>query len=213
MLKISIVCSDKGHPVWPSLAQWAERNRKAAAIELATRCAELSGGDILFLISCSELVGPEVRGRYAHVFVIHASDLPKRRGWSPYIWALIDGETEIVVSLLAAEDPVDSGDIYRQIRFNAERHELLSEIMAKLIAAELELMDWAVASFGSYAPRAQEGETSWCPRRRPEDSRVDPDASIADQFNIIRLSDPDRFPAFFDMHGARYAISLKKLEN
>lgn len=213
MLKISIVCSDKGHPVWACLDQWAERNRAAAAIELATRSAELSGGDILFLISCSELIGPDVRRRYAHVFVIHASDLPKRRGWSPYIWALIDGEAEIVVSLLAAEDPVDSGDIYRQVSFSAERHELLSEIMAKLIAAELELMDWAVASFGSYAPRAQEGEPSWCPRRRPEDSRIDPAVSIAEQFDVIRLSDPDRFPAFFDLHGARYAISLTKLEN
>jgi methionyl-tRNA formyltransferase len=213
MLKVSIVCSDRKHPAWSPLGQWAERNNEVAEIELVTRCAELSGGDILFLISCSELVRAEIRDRYTNVFVVHASDLPKRRGWSPYIWALLEGETDITVTLLAAEDPVDSGNIYQQLNFPVDPHELLSEVMDRLIAAELDLMDWAVAHFGRYTPREQVGEPSWCPRRGPDDSRIDPDISIAAQFDVIRLSDPDRFPAFFDLHGVRYAISLKKMEN
>lgn len=166
----------------------------------------------MFLISCSELVRPEVRAQYTNSFVIHASDLPKQRGWSPYIWALLEGASEVTVTLLAAKDPVDSGDIYHQARFAVARHELLAEVMAKLIAAELELMDWAVSNFGSYAPRAQVGEPSWCPRRRPDDSRIDPEQSLASQFDIIRLSDAERFPAYFDLHGERFAIRLTKME-
>ena len=40
-------------------------------------------GDILFLISCSERIGDAYRQKYRHVLVLHASDLPKGRGWSP----------------------------------------------------------------------------------------------------------------------------------
>ena len=43
--------------------------------------------------------------------MIHASDLPKGRGWSPHIWGLINEAQQITISLLEAVDKVDSGDI------------------------------------------------------------------------------------------------------
>ena len=72
----------------------------------------LAGGEILFLVSCNEIIGKDVRDRYMATLVIHASDLPKGRGWSPHIWQIIEGKKEIMVSLLEAEDAVDSGAIW-----------------------------------------------------------------------------------------------------
>ena len=47
---------------------------------------------------------------------------------------------------------------------------------------------------------------------RRRDSRLDPSRSIAEQFDLLRVADPQRFPAFFDLRGHRYLVRLKKLE-
>ena len=46
--------------------------------------------------------------------VLHVSDLPRGRGWSPYIWELINGATFIKVSLIEAKEEVDAGQIWLQ---------------------------------------------------------------------------------------------------
>lgn len=211
-MKIAILCSDTLHPVYPRLTAWRDARADSSSITIAQRKGELDGGDILFLVSCSEIIREDDRAKFSHVFVIHASDLPRRRGWSPHIWAILEGESEIVVTLLAASDPVDSGEIYAQRRFAVSPDQLLSEINEALFVAEFDLIDWAIANFGHYQPNEQVGEPSYCLRRTPNHSRVDPDAPISSQFDILRLADPERYPAFFDLYGQRYTLTLKKAE-
>lgn len=210
-MRISVVCSDPGHPVYPLLEQWCAVHRASHDVELLTRVAELGGGDILFLISCSQIVSAEVRERYAHCLVIHASDLPGGRGWSPLVWQIVEGKDRIAVTLLEAADSVDSGPVWAKRWLNFDGTELVDEINAALFAVELELMDYAVANVGQVQPQLQDATAaSWYPRRRPEDSRIDPQRSLAEQFDLLRVADPQRYPAFFDFRGQRYEISIRK---
>ena len=48
------------------------------------------------------------------------------------------------------------------------------------------------------------------PQDRRQDSRLDPHRPIADQFDLLRVADPDRFPAFFDLRGHRYLVRIEK---
>src|SRR5512134_780920 len=88
---------------------------------------DLTDGDILFLVSCSEIITSRERERYRAVLVLHASDLPQGKGWSPHIWSVIGGASEITLCLLEAADPVDSGRVWLKTRFALEGHELLPE--------------------------------------------------------------------------------------
>lgn len=210
-MKISVVCSDIGHPVYPHLRSWCDARSATHSVELVTRIAALSGGDLLFLISCSEIVPAELRSRYQVALVIHASDLPAGRGWSPLVWQILEGRNEIAVSLLEAADPVDSGPIWqkRQLRFDGT--ELHEELNAALFAAELELMDYALENMGKVQPVPQdEAGASWYSRRHPEDSKLDPERSLAEQFDLLRVADPDRYPAYFEYRGASYDIVIKR---
>ncbi|MDP1671588.1 MAG: formyltransferase family protein, partial [Burkholderiales bacterium] len=119
-----------------------ERHAIDHDIELVTRAAELSGGDMLFLVSCSEIVDAEIRSRYKHSLVLHGSDLPEGRGWSPVVWQVLEGRTTITVTLLEAADQVDSGDIWAKTTFELAGNELADEINKKLFDAELRLMDY-----------------------------------------------------------------------
>jgi methionyl-tRNA formyltransferase len=211
VMKISVLCSDTSHPVYPHLQSWVKSAGVRHTVELVQRKAELTAGDILFLISCHEIISSQDRQKYAANLVIHASDLPEGRGWSPHVWQILEGRQDIVVSLIEAQDEVDTGPIWAQRHLVLEGHELYEEINSRLFAIELELMDHALELIGHATPVPQEGRApSYYPRRKPEDSRLDPDRPIAEQFDLLRVADPQRYPAFFDLRGHRYLIHVEK---
>jgi len=211
-MKIIILCSAKDHPVNLMLERWMSFHRAQHDIVLVRNKSELVAGDLLFLISCGEIIDAEDRKNFSKTLVIHASDLPKGRGWSPHVWSIIEGASEIVVTLLEAEDKVDSGAIWKKIKIEVPKHFLFCEINEMLFSAEYELMDFAVENFFHVVPVAQTNEApSYYPKRSPKDSELDPDKSINSQFDLIRVSDPERYPAFFKMHGHTYKLTVEKI--
>jgi methionyl-tRNA formyltransferase len=212
---ISILCTDPHHPVIHSLRTWMNKiSLKGHSVSLAFDKAELQGGDILFLVSCSQIIRNSERKKYKATLILHASDLPKGRGWSPHVWAILRGCNQITVSLLEASEQVDCGDIWLKTNFTLEGHELLPEINTKLFGAELLLMTQAVEQFGSIKPTKQIGDAGpYMPKRSPADSQLDPYKTIAEQFNLLRIVDSKRYPAFFDFRGTRYSLQIEKVEN
>jgi methionyl-tRNA formyltransferase len=187
---------------------------KSHSVSLCYDKADLQGGDILFLVSCSQIIHESERKKYRAAFVLHASDLPKGRGWSPHIWSILNGANQITVCLLEANDSVDSGAIWLKTQMNLEGHELLPEINERLFAAELLLMAQAVEQFERISPIQQLGDPGpYMPKRSPADSRLDPYKTIAEQFDLLRIVDSKRYPAFFDYRGKRYLISIEKGKN
>jgi methionyl-tRNA formyltransferase len=214
-MKISILCTEKNHPVISSLQTWMDDiSSKGHFATLVFDKAKLQGGNILFLVSCSQIIRDAERQKYNAVLVLHASDLPKGRGWAPHVWSIIDGANQITVSLLEASEPVDSGAIWLKKKFTLEGHELLPEINAKLFAAELLLMTQAVEEFEAIKPIVQVGDPGpYMPKRSPSDSQLDPYKTIAEQFELLRVVDSQSYPAFFNYRGKRYLIQIEKVEN
>jgi len=212
-MKIFVVCSDRKHPIYPRLDLWRKSRSGKHDISLVSDIASANGGDILFLISCTEIVRPDIRNKFLHTLVIHASDLPFGRGWSPYVWQLLEGRNEITVSLIEATEPVDSGNIWAKERVWFNGTELFDEISATIFDAELKLMDFALENYKVIIPVQQDQrQATWYKRRSPEDSRVDMEQTLLSQFNLLRVCDPVRYPAFFEYKGVRYQIFLKKAQ-
>lgn len=214
-MKISFLCNDLSHPVNDYLYIWIKNNNSKHEIELVRQKKDLSGGDILFLISCTEIISSQERNTYIGCLVLHASDLPKGRGWSPHIWSIIEGNEEITLTLLEANDEVDSGRVWKKLNFQVPKHALWNEINAQLFEKEIELIDFAVSNFKSVLPKPQDPnvKTTYYPRRTPDDSAIDPYKSIESQFDKIRVCDPDRFPAYIELYGERYKLILEKVDD
>lgn len=211
-MKITILCSSAVHPVNSYLQSWILKNKHQHQIDLVRKKADLSDGSLLFLISCAEIMSESDRRSYTKTLVIHASDLPLGRGWSPHIWQILGGATEITITLLEAEDKVDSGAIWKKIGISIDKNALWDEINRTIFENELKLMDFAVDNFDVIKPTPQSVaiEPTYHPKRTPADSKIDPKKSIEQQFDLIRVCDPDRFPAFFELHGHKYIIRLEK---
>lgn len=213
-MKISLLITSDEHPIYQLLEVWVEQNKNMHDIDLVQEKKSLKGGDILFLISCHELIEKKIRDKFQCVLLLHASDLPKGRGWSPHVWDVLNGSKKIYLCLLEANDEVDSGKIWKKIEIGLNGTELFDEINEKLFASELRLLGFAVDNFASINPVSQENaEATYFGRRRPEDSELDVNKSIASQFDLMRISDPKRYPAFFVHKGAKYKIILEKLNS
>lgn len=210
-MDITILCSSVSHPVNDTLTEWMQNNREKHQIHLVHSVKDLTGGDLLFLISCAEIISKELRDKYQKTLIIHSSDLPQGRGWSPHIWGIIEGKTEIVSSLLEAEDKVDTGDIWKKIKVKIPKSCLSEEINQLLFDTLKQLMDFAVNNFSIIIPVAQKGQSSHYRKRTPEDSELDVDKTIKEQFDLLRVCDVDRFPAFFELYGCKYRIEITKL--
>jgi methionyl-tRNA formyltransferase len=214
-VKISIICSNPIHPVNDYLLPWIERHSKDHEIELVRKKSELTGGDMLLLVSCAEILNTGDRTSYSVCLVLHASDLPQGRGWSPHIWEIAAGAPYITLSLLEVEDKVDSGKIWKKVQLPVNSAALWDEVNDLLFTAEIQLMDFALASYGRIQPKPQPKnvEPTYYPLRTPQDSRIDPYLTIADQFDLIRVCDPHRFPAFFEYRGQKFVLKLEKLDD
>lgn len=211
-MDISILCTDPSHPVANAIKSWiVDMESRGYRATLFHDKADLPGGDILFLVSCSQIIRQADKSKYKVSLVLHASDLPKGRGWSPHIWAILGGANKIMVCLLEASDPVDSGAVWLKTEFALEGHELLPEINQKLFKAEMSLMTQAVTLFNCLSPVQQEGDPGpYMSKRTPADSQLDPHKSIAEQFDLLRVVDNQRYPAFFDYRGKRYLVRIDK---
>jgi len=212
-MKITILISDITHPIIPSLKDWINLNSGKHSIDLIHKKNQISGGDILFLVSCQEFISKSERMQYKMALVLHASDLPLGRGWNPHIWEIIDGSDYLTVSLISAEDKIDTGKVYKKIKIKIEPHELWNEINKKLFETEIQLMDYTISSYNNLKGTKQDVDIdpTYYSKRSPNDSEINPADTIKAQFNKIRVMDPYRYPAYFELNGFKYKITIEKL--
>ena len=83
MPAVTILCTDLQHPIYPYLRRWAAEHGAVADIQIIQRSAEVQGGEILFLVSCHEIIKAPVRDRYRHTLVIMPVTCPEARACLP----------------------------------------------------------------------------------------------------------------------------------
>ena len=134
------------------MEKWKSENSKNHEIELVNFSKDIESRDILFLISCTEIINKEIRNRFKKTLLIHESDLPKGRGWSPLQWLIVEDQNRIPLTLLEAIDKVDAGPIWKKSYVELEGHELVNEITFKVFTEKINLMNFAIENFDSIKP-------------------------------------------------------------
>ena len=175
---------------------------------------DLAGGDFCFCLSCSDLITQEKRKLYRNTLVVHESDLPQGRGWAPVAWQILAGQKTIPVVLLEAEDTVDSGVIYLKDSITLTGAELNSEWRELQAQATFRLCNQWLSEYPSVLDLAvqQTGEPTYFAKRLPKDSELDVNISLAEQFDLLRVVDNVRYPAFFNHAGKRYKLTIERVE-
>ncbi len=213
-LRIAL-CSDQGSWINDFIPAWALQWRAAGhTLAWAHDAALLPESQVCFYLSYGRIVGTALRARHGNNLVVHESDLPAGRGWSPLTWQVLQGAQNIVVTLFEAADAVDAGAIYGQTAIQLRGDELVDDLRRQQAAATFSLCADFVAGYPGVLQQAreQQGTSSYFPRRTPVDSRIDLDLPLRDQFNLLRVCDNTRYPAWFEHAGARYTLGINRVE-
>jgi methionyl-tRNA formyltransferase len=169
-------------------------------------------GDLLFILGFFKIVPGAVLARNRNNLVVHESALPKGRGWSPVTWLVLEGAKEIPLTLFEAVEKVDAGKIYLRGKVKLQGHELLPEIQAKVVREMMRLCESFVTQYPGILKKGteQRGKATYYPKRKPEDSRLDPAKSISEQFPLLQTINNDSYPAYFTHRGQTYVLKIQK---
>lgn len=176
------------------------------------KAQDIPKGDLVFCLGCGQILSPEILNRNLHNLVVHESALPKGKGWSPLTWQILEGKTKIPITLFEAAESIDSGKIYFQDILEFKGDELVDELRQLQAEKSIQMCLQFVEQYPEILNSAQEqlGEPTYYSRRTPKDSQLDPDKTIREQFNLLRVVDNDRYPAFFEIDGNVYTIKIEK---
>ncbi len=213
MLKQITVVSDRKNWINDHIPNWLPSLKKhAAEIVWTHEVSDLTKGDIAFFLGCEQIVPPRLLSLNLHNLVVHASDLPKGKGWSPLTWRILEGDNEIPVVLFEAAEKVDDGPIYLREMLVFQGTELIDEMRHALGRTTISLCNQFLQRYPSVIALAenQQGESSFYPRRTPTDSKLDPDRTIREQFRLMRVADNARYPCYFELDGCTFEIKVEK---
>jgi UDP-2,4-diacetamido-2,4,6-trideoxy-beta-L-altropyranose hydrolase len=213
-LRIAL-CSDKGSWINDFIPAWMLEWRAAGhTLSWAHDTELLPQSQVCFYLSYGRIVGAALLARHGNNLVVHESDLPAGRGWSPLTWQVLQGAQNIVVTLFEAAEEVDAGVIYGQTSIHLRGDELVDDLRQLQAVATFSLCAEFVAAYPAVLQQArkQSGSPTYFQRRTPVDSRIDIDLPLRDQFNLLRVCDNTRYPAWFDHAGARYTLGIARVE-
>jgi methionyl-tRNA formyltransferase len=167
--------------------------------------------DITFLLSYEKRVALEILRRSRSNIVVHASELPKGKGMSPMTWQVLEGRNTIPLTLFEAVEALDAGPVYLRDAVNFKGNELLPEMQELLGRKIVDMCGTFVSQWPAILDRSvpQSGDSTFYRRRSPEDSKLDPHKSIAEQFNLLRVVDNEQYPAIIEWLGRRYTLRIE----
>ena len=164
--------------------------------------------DIVFLLGYTKILPKEFLQRNKLTLVIHESNLPEGKGFAPIQWQILQGCSEIKISLLEAAEIVDSGDIFLQSKILFDGTELYEEIREKQAKATLNIIKKFLESYPNITSKSQSGTESFYPKRTLADGELDISKTLEDNFNLLRIGNNDEWPSFFYFRGKKYILKI-----
>jgi methionyl-tRNA formyltransferase len=210
-MKITILADNPKSWVVPFTKELkSELEEMSHDVRLIHDHSQIEKGDILVLLSCEKKLPKQRCSLNTRNLIVHESKLPKGKGWSPLTWQILEGKTEVPITLIEAEEDIDGGRVYNQELMKFQGTELIKEIRQIQAAHTRKLLFDFIKDYPKSKGIKQEGESTYYKKRTPPDSKLDVNKTIKEQFNLLRVVDNDRYPAFFRHKGCEYTLKIFK---
>ncbi|MBI2193663.1 MAG: methionyl-tRNA formyltransferase-like protein [Planctomycetes bacterium] len=166
--------------------------------------------DLLLAVNWRYLIPAEVYRRpRLGSFVFHDSLLPAYRGFSPTVWAILNGEDHTGVSLFEMSEEVDSGGMVGQERVAIGPDDTIADVTERVTQAYLALLERHLDDLlrGNAVSRPQdEAQATYTCKRMPEDNEIDWTASSSEIYNLIRAVSAPYPGAFTYLSGRKMTV-------
>lgn len=165
-----------------------------------------SGADVGVVVAFGQLLPPALLEAVPHGFVnVHFSLLPRWRGAAPVERAVLAGDRETGVCIMALEAGLDTGPVFARERTPIGAQETAGELRIRLVALGTDLLVATLPRIGSIAPEPQVGEPTYADKLSVDEFELDWEQSAEDLARVVRAGNP-RPGAWTTDHGTRLKI-------
>ena len=209
MISIQILCDNEDSWINEYIDEFVRSYQSEyLSLKFVHDANDVERGDILFMLGCERRF--EYLDRNEFNLVVHESKLPEGKGWSPLTWQVLTGSDEITVTLFEAVTSIDAGDVYLTKKLFLDGNELVTELREKQWKCTRDLILEFLDYYPNIQAKPQIGDSTYFPKRTPLDSELDIYETLDRQFNLLRVVDNERYPAFFYRNGVKYLIKIIK---
>ena len=146
------------------------REGKSASFIADKQIDVLVSVNYLFIIEEDLIRLPEILA-----FNVHGSLLPKYRGRTPHVWAIINNEPKTGITAHVIDEGCDTGDLLEQIEIAIDAEDTGASILKKFEKAYPQLVDNVLSKIISKEltrTRQDHTKATWFGKRTPEDGEI-----------------------------------------
>lgn len=188
-----------------SLPLYVVRDRQESARLIAEASPRLC-----LVVGWYWLLTPRILGLAPEGFYgLHSSLLPRYRGGSPLVWAILNGERETGITFFRFDAGMDTGPVCAQKRVEILPDDYMADVLAKINRSALKILEENYIALldgkAVLTPQTDTGAT-YCAQRREEDGLINWSWRQLDVYNFIRCQSHPYPGAFTTLSGAKIRI-------
>lgn len=168
--------------------------------------------DVLFMISCRTILSKKILLKHKKNVCVHPSKLPLGRGSAAVAHSVLSNKNYFYISLFEVSLKIDSGPIYLQEKINLKKWFLNDEIRRLQGIKTIDLI-LKFLRLKKIKKKEQKKKYPLLKIRKPQDSILDINKSLKEQFNLLRICDNERYPAFFYFMGKKFILKIYNDQN
>lgn len=161
------------------------------------------------VVAFGQILPPALLTALPEGFVnLHFSLLPRWRGAAPVERAILAGDSETGVEVMAVEAGLDTGPVHASRRVAIGVHETAGELRSRLVALGSQLLVDTLADFGAdtqVAAVAQSGDTTYADKLTVDEFHLNSDSPADELDRVVRAGNP-RPGAWFEHQGRRIKV-------
>jgi methionyl-tRNA formyltransferase len=171
-----------------------------------------TGAAIGVVVAFGQLLPPALLTALPLGFVnLHFSLLPRWRGAAPVERAILAGDAETGVCVMAVDETLDTGAVYARRATPIGPEETAGELRARLVALGAELLVETLPGVGDARPVPQDGEATYAAKLTVDEFRLDPQRPAAELARAVRAGNP-RPGAWIEVDGSRLKVLRARVE-
>lgn len=175
--------------------------------------SELENLDFEYLISVNYryIIPRSLLDRAKFPLNLHGSLLPRYRGRTPHVWAIINGEKKTGVTCHIMEASVDTGPIYDQIELNIDAGDTGADILEKFNAIYPKCLIESLSQISKgVSPQPQDhSKATYFGKRTPDMGYIDVKRDVRSVIDFIRAQARPYPGAYFYLSDGRKLIVHK----
>jgi len=184
-----------------------KKNKKYSS-KIFTNYRRIENYEIVFILNYTKILKPNFLKKNALNLIIHASDLPKGKGFAPLQWQILEKKNKISICLFEAVQKFDSGRIFAKDHLILKGTELYDEIRYHEAKVIIRMIKIFLKKYPNVISKKQTGKSTFYKKRNPNDSELNINIPIKKLFNQMRIANNEKWPSFFYFKNKKFIIKI-----